>query len=94
MFRAAVCKEIAKPLVIENIPAPEKLNESQVFIKGVEKLIWYRLRGRGGGGGGGDVSVGVKEKRSKVVRRQSFMKFMWLDFRRHSYSHDDRNVDP
>ena len=30
MFRAAVCKEIGKPLVVETVPAIENLKESQV----------------------------------------------------------------
>ena len=33
MYRAALCKELGKPLVVENIPATEKLKASQVCIK-------------------------------------------------------------
>ena len=32
MYRAALCKELGKPLVIEEVPATEKLKASQVRI--------------------------------------------------------------
>jgi len=30
MYRAALCKELGKPLVVEEVPATEKLKASQV----------------------------------------------------------------
>lgn len=30
MYRAALCKELGKPLVVEQVPAAEKLKASQV----------------------------------------------------------------
>ena len=32
MYRAAVCRELGKPLVIENLPATSKLKSTQVKI--------------------------------------------------------------
>jgi len=39
MYRAALCKELGKPLVIEQVPAAEKLTASQVGTGGSKTQV-------------------------------------------------------
>ena len=39
MYHAVLCKELGKPLVVEQVPAVEKLKPSQVSRHGVN--LWY-----------------------------------------------------
>lgn len=40
MYRAALCKELGKPLVVEQVPATEKLKVSQVCRHAWRKLFF------------------------------------------------------
>ena len=44
MYRAVLCKELGKPLVVEQVPAAEKLKASQVSRHGVNLWCCFLLK--------------------------------------------------